>query len=174
MPTLQRLTTEYIEKEDRFRIAGEDSRGELHSFWLTQRLLLRLIHVLVSTIESTPALSENKNITDDRTNALFNEMAQQAAQQQIPMQPPVVDPELDKSWLVIEVDVTNADQHVKLAFKNNTDEPTALLLDQKQLRQWLSIVFKLWQQAEWPTSVWPDWISDTMDKTSTAPKAAVH
>lgn len=174
MPALQRLTTEYIEKEDRFRISGEDSDGELHTFWLTQRLLFRLIHVLVSAIEATPALSENKTITDDRTNALFNEMAQQAAQQQIPNQPPVVDTALDKSWLVIEVDVTKADQHVKLAFKNNIDEPTVLLLDQKQLRQWLSIVLKLWQQAEWPTSIWPDWILNTMDKTSTASKSALH
>ena len=174
MPTLQRLTTEYIEKEDRIRISGEGGNGELHTFWLTQRLLCRLIHVLVSAIEATPALSEKKNTADDRTNALFNEMAQQAAQQQIPDQPPVVDTELDRSWLVIEVDVTKADQHVKLGFKNNNDELAELLLDQKQLRQWLSIVFKQWQQAEWPTSIWPDWILNTMQKTPTASKAAVH
>lgn len=160
MPSLQRLTTEYIEQEDRFRISGEDSKGEMLSFWFTQRLLSRLITHLVSAIGDISAKSTTNQVVDERTNALVNEMAQKVAQQQIPEQPPVVDPELQKAWLVLEVDISKVDQLVKLSFKNKVANPTELLMDQRQLRQWLSILFKLWQQAEWPLSIWPDWILD--------------
>lgn len=173
MPALQKITTEYIETEDRFRLSGESSTGELHSFWLTQRLLSKLIRVLISTFEDTPNKPSAKHISDDRTNALFNEMAQQAAQQQIADQPPVIDPELDKSWLVFEVDINKLEQHIKLTFKNSANEPLELLLDQNQLRQWLSIVHKIWQQAEWPLAVWPEWILNTV-KPAMKSKSAMH
>lgn len=174
MPALQRLTTEYIEQEDRIRISGEGSEGELRTFWLTQRLLCRLIRYLISTIEEVPADSETKSITDERTNALFNEMAQQSAQQQIPAQPPVIDPTLDKSCLVLAVDVSKTSQHIQLIFKNTVGQPAELMLDKIQLRQWLSILCKLWQQAEWPLSIWPEWMLNTAKKSAANTKSAMH
>lgn len=174
MPVLQRLTTEYIEKEDRIRISGEGKEGELVSFWLTQRLLSRLIRYLVSSIEESPSTDEPNNITDVRTNALFNEMAQQVAQQHLPAQPPVVTPEENNSWLVSEVDISKDQQHIKLVFKNTRPIHTELMLDKYQLRQWLSILFHLWQQAEWPLSVWPDWILNTSKKPAASSIMALH
>lgn len=40
--TLQRITTEYIEAEDRIRLAGEAGEKTM-VLWLTQRFLNRLI-----------------------------------------------------------------------------------------------------------------------------------
>lgn len=43
MPDLQRITTQYIEVEDRLRLTGELAPGEVVVLWLTQRLMHRLI-----------------------------------------------------------------------------------------------------------------------------------
>ena len=42
MAELQRFTTEYVEIEDRIRLAGETAPGHTVVLWLTQRLLARL------------------------------------------------------------------------------------------------------------------------------------
>lgn len=49
--TLQRITTEYIDHEDRLRLAGEDAQGQTTVLWLTQRLLNRLIPHLCQWLE---------------------------------------------------------------------------------------------------------------------------
>ncbi len=46
MLTLQRITTEYVELEDRILLAGELGNREAVVVWLTQRLLQRLVPVL--------------------------------------------------------------------------------------------------------------------------------
>ena len=43
MATLQRITTEYIDQEDRIRLTGELAHGATVVLWITQRLLNRLI-----------------------------------------------------------------------------------------------------------------------------------
>ncbi len=174
MPVLQRLTTEYIEKEDRVRISGKGIDGEFESFWLSQRLLIRLIRYLVSAIEESPSSDEPTSVTDLRTNTLFNEMAQQVAQQTLPAQAPVVTPQEGNPWLVLEVDVSKVQQRIKLVFKSARSKHTELLLDKNQLRQWLSILFRLWQQAEWPLSVWPDWILNTSKPAATSTINPLH
>ena len=45
MGTLQRCTTEYVECEDRIRLAGELASGATVVLWLTQRLMNRLIRM---------------------------------------------------------------------------------------------------------------------------------
>lgn len=174
MPLLQRLTTEYIEKEDRVRISGEGKDGELESFWLSQRLLIRLIRHLVSTFEESRFSAEPNRVADTRTIALVNEMAQQVAQQILPVQAPVVAPQESDSWLVLEVDVSRVQQHIKLVFRNSRLKQTELMLDNNQLRQWLSILFQLWQKAEWPMSIWPDWIVNTATQAATRSANPLH
>ena len=47
MSELQRITSEYIEAEDRLRLTGEVGEGETETLWLTQRLLTRLLDHLL-------------------------------------------------------------------------------------------------------------------------------
>ena len=49
--TLRRITTEYIEIEDRLRISGEIADAEAVVIWLTQRLLLRLLPLLLQWLD---------------------------------------------------------------------------------------------------------------------------
>ena len=52
---LQRVTTAYLENEDRLRLTGELADGDTVVCWLTQRLLNRLVPGL---IKRTPTLVE--------------------------------------------------------------------------------------------------------------------
>jgi len=175
MPALQRLTTEYIDSEDRLRISGETVAGELQSFWLTQRLLLRLIRFLVDSIEESQLDSTNQGAMDARTSALFNEIAQGAALQSLPNEDPVQSTPVDATWIATDVDIANADTHITLRFKNGTKFAAEVAFDQQQLRQWLAIVFKLWELAEWPLTVWPDWIQTTAQTAADSKKSSsVH
>ena len=78
--TLQRITTEYIEAEDRIRLAGEAGEKTM-VLWLTQRFLNRLIPHLCQWLDqrvgATP-LTEVKQ-----------EFAQQKARAELEAQPPV-------------------------------------------------------------------------------------
>eukprot|EP01036_Dinobryon_divergens_P055429 gene55429-74016_t len=69
MTILQRITTEYIEAEDRVRLSGVSPSGEALSLWVTQRLLSRLLKVILNWT------AEGENAQQ----ALKNAFAQQAA-----------------------------------------------------------------------------------------------
>ena len=174
MSALQRLTTEFIDTEDRIRISGEGVQGELLSFWLTQRLLTRLIQFLVTSIEAVSTQKTEQGAVDARTHALVNEIQQEAAAQLITHEPPVDATKSGISWLVREVDINKTDQHYTLRFKNIGSAPADVVFDQQQLRQWLLIVFKLWQQAEWPLAIWPEWIQNTSANPARKSQSAVH
>lgn len=174
MSALQRLTTEYIEFEDRMRISGEGVHGELLAFWLTQRLLTRIIRFLVTAIEQSSTQATAKSAPDARTSALVNELAQEAAAQSLIQQPPVVASNSEKIWLVNEVDINKSDQYFTLRFKNMDAAPADVIFDHQQLRQWLVIVFNLWQKAEWPLHIWPEWITGTAKNPASKTKSAMH
>lgn len=45
MAGLQRITTQYDEREDRIRLAGETMNDQMVVLWFTQRMLHRLLPV---------------------------------------------------------------------------------------------------------------------------------
>ena len=47
MMDLSRVTTVYVDVEDRFRLSGETQDGQVLVLWPTQRLLCRLVPHLV-------------------------------------------------------------------------------------------------------------------------------
>ena len=51
MKSLQRITTEYSETEDRIRLSGELAAGEVMILWLTQRLFNHLVYHLCGWLE---------------------------------------------------------------------------------------------------------------------------
>ena len=51
MINLERITTEYVEVEDRIRLTGESEDNQTIVLWLTQRLLTQIISHLLGLIE---------------------------------------------------------------------------------------------------------------------------
>lgn len=149
---LQRFTTEYIESEDRVRLSGETEQG-IVVIWLTQRLLQRLIPVLLQRLER-----ETVNIP--RAEALQS-FAQQAARAELAPQAPVRASTDSRSWLASAVDIKQSPSLLNLTFKSAQQDQNDLIFTGKMLRHWLNILHLAYRKAGWPQTVWPEWMQES-------------
>ncbi len=181
VPSMQRLTTQYLDVEDRIRITGATPNGEAIVIWLTQRLLTRLLPHLLTQLQTQTASAASA-----RTDAVQTEMvqtfAQQAARAQLPEQAPVqVLPE-SQSWLAESIDVTtknktedtNQDQVIKFLFKGHNKEQASVTMPSTQLRQWLNILHDQWLLSGWPMSLWPDWVTESVPARGVKSQISLH
>lgn len=158
---LQRLTTEYIDREDRIRLAGEVEDGAPVVVWLTRRLLERLLPVLLGWLEERSA-------TLPRAEALLG-FAQQAAAAELTPQAPVRADAGSAQWLALAVDVVQSEKAVGLTFRGADERSATLTLTGKPLRQWLGIVHDAYLKAGWGLEAWPEWLRE-----SRLPAGAAH
>ena len=148
---LQRLTTEYVDIEDRIRLSGEAPDGSTVVMWLTQRFLNRLVPRLFQWLE--------RQTRSELRGEVMQEFAQQAAVAALAPQPPVVAAKPARALLVHAIDVTTSRERVTFGFKaSEPGEVDARIgFNAQALRQWLGILHQQYQRAEWPTSAWPAW-----------------
>lgn len=154
MAELQRITTEYVDVEDRIRVAGEVSGGAPVLLWLTQRLLQRLLPVLLQGLEGQGADTLNAEV--------LHGFAQQAARAELRPEPPVQAGQASRAWLVLSVDITHTQSPdaVRLSFKGAHDHPVSLTMASTPLRQWLGILYDACQKAGWSLQGWPPWLQE--------------
>lgn len=174
---LQRLTTEYIDVEDRIRLAGETDSGETVRLWLTQRLLLRLLPMLFRWLdkhpeapgEAEPAADNDKDArqSDPARREALQRFAQEGAGESMESVTPVRAEQAKLEWLVYEVDIASGNNGVRLVFKPADSQPAdpadpehtiTLVLETRALRQWLMILYRHFSTAGWPLDVWPRWV----------------
>ena len=158
MFTLQRFTTDYDEHEDRIKLIGEDQSETPVLLWLTQRLLMRLLPVLLERVHKS--VDEAPQI-----RSVMHEFAQQAARAQMPSLPAVEAKEDSQSWLIQSIDVKQTAQGLQLALKGKNDDCAILKLEGQFLRQWLNILYDINRKAGWPMTIWPEWIQGSTPKT---------
>jgi hypothetical protein len=147
---LQRLTTEYVDAEDRMRLTGEIRPGETLVLWLSQRLLMRLLPHLFLWLEkqgSTPFPVE-----------IEQSFEQQAALANLSLEAPVQRTRDSKAWMVEAVDMTAGDHALRLSFRRQGEDSVSLTMPGQAMRQWLTILRSLWGVAEWHEGIWPDWV----------------
>ena len=162
MNKLKRITSEYIEAEDRIRIAGLTEQNKTLSLWLTMRLTSRLVaHCIALLGKHSPELAK-ATTNDDQLKNNLQGLVQHSAEQEIVEQPAVSVTENSLSLLIKEINVTTSNGGVLMAFKENETSSYELYLESNQLRQWLGMLYHIWQKAEWPLHIWPDW----MDKST--------
>ncbi|MDP1931968.1 MAG: hypothetical protein Q8L60_10975 [Gammaproteobacteria bacterium] len=150
MSELKRITTEYIDMEDRMRLTGETEDGNAIVLWLTAKLLQRLLPHLFKWLEQQADKAMPATIVQS--------FAQQAAKAGMAPEPPVKQQEDTPSWLVHAVDVNHEKGFLQLTFRAPGQEQQRLQLPTQQLRQWLSITQMQWLRAGWPKDLWPDWM----------------
>ncbi|MES2262011.1 MAG: hypothetical protein V4724_26115 [Pseudomonadota bacterium] len=155
MAELQRITTQYIAVEDRVRLAGKTDSDTPVVMWLTQRLLARMVPVLLRWLESNAAGAFQP--------AIAHGFAQHAARAGLRLSEPVLPAANSMAWLVSVVDVAQSSLTMQLTFKGGDDERIDFILEAQPLRQWLAILHNAYRQAEWPFDIWPDWINDKND-----------
>jgi hypothetical protein len=172
MVDLQRITTEYIDSEDRIRLCGESAPNTTVVLWLTQRLLNRLVPHLLGWLEQQTGVSGG--VASDVRADVMNSFAQQAALASMEQQAPVQAHSPQSAWLVQSVDVTVNPQLVRLTFKGSdagqqsTDLEAAVAMQALPLRQWLSILHEQCRLAGWVSTdaanaVWPEWVQARQD-----------
>lgn len=175
MSDLQRITSQYVEDEDRIRLTGAVEGGSIEVLWLTQRLLIRIINHLLQWLQQQTAAASGEARKGGQAADLVQGFAQQAASAELTAQQPVQSQGEAQEWIVHSVDITNTPKAVRLSFKGLNGEQAALTLEARQLRQWLGIIHQLWTAAAWPQSIWPQWMSET-DKLAakTEPDTPFH
>ena len=165
MSEIQRMTTEYVEAEDRIRISGEcnltvgdppsSENNEVTVLWLTQRLLCRLIPHVCEHLENARKL----NLQAEIQQSFAQEVALAALEPQAPVRTSATSGAVVLSHLVHSIDVTTTDTGLQLAFKDKNQTVVGrMTMASQPLRQWLQIMFVQFKRAQWPISFWPDWV----------------
>ena len=162
MTILQRITTEYIEAEDRVRLSGVSPSGEAVSLWVTQRLLSRLLKVILNWT------AEGENAQQ----ALKNAFAQQAARADLKLQLSV--PAQPIAVLVNTIDISQTVDALTLVFHCSDGPAGQLTLQRADVRQWLNILHDTWCRAEWPQDLWPDWMSMPQGGPAAVTQVTLH
>ena len=174
MTSLQRITSEYIESEDRIRLTTISDAEETLILWLTQRLLIRLIAHFLEWLEKEAPEVARSSVIGNETKSALQEMAQQSAAAKLQEQSAVTANSDSTASLVKEIDIKMSEEVVLLVFKYDDDRKAELNFTIQQLRQWLGMIHKLWRQAEWPVSIWPDLMDDKLQSDSVSADSSVH
>lgn len=173
-PELRRVTTLYLEDEDRLRLSGEAGDGRVLNLWLTRRLAVPLVAHLCHVLSQ----AANAGLSDDALQT----MAQQAALARLEPQAPVASgPAVAPAdgmqgsgragecaspdgagHLVRSIDVRRGEAGITLVFREQEGgEAIALLpLATQALRQWLAIVAAQCERAGWQPDSWPAWLRE--------------
>jgi hypothetical protein len=168
MTELQRITIDYVDVEDRLRLRGQNAEGETRVFWMTQRLLMRLIPHLCSWLEKQTIAGAPVEIVQG--------FAQQAAWAALQAGEPVPLPAQQEGTLIRSVDLTPADKRLILRFK--ADPPgeaiASVAFEAQPLRQWLGIVHRCCEAAGWPDQAWPHWVVEARSPGPNSQTAVMH
>lgn len=148
---LQKITTEYVEHEDRVRLAGDQGGQDAVIIWLTQRLLQRLVPVLLEHLGLSAVSAQETDI--------LQSFAQQAALAELHHESPVQAEVGSLVYLPSKVDIRKTSELVRLEFSCEQSPPVIFELGATTLRQWLAILHGQYIRAGWPLDVWPEWIS---------------
>lgn len=168
MTQLQRITVDYVESEDRLRLRGQDAGGETVVLWLTQRLLFRVVPHLCGWLEKQTVAGAPVDIVQG--------FAQQAAQAALEPSEPVPLPAAASGVLVQSIDLTPGSKAFILGFKPDSAGTVvaSLVLEARSLRQWLGIVYRTCQAANWPSQTWPAWLVEAKGQTDDHQTAVLH
>ena len=149
-PELTRVTTIYVDTEDRIKLVGEDEIGEHQRLWLTQRLLSQLVEKLLDWL---PQSHEG-----------LQEIAQQVAQAKYEPQERVIASCGCLNWLVHEITLESSEGVIGLLFKSDRCEYLAIVrFNEVSLRQWLDILFRQYHHARWISVDWPSWFAHSVE-----------
>ena len=154
----ERLTTEYVQYEDRIRLNLEDAQQQRATLWFTQRLLNRVIPALVKILEEETSGKPQA----DEVQAFTQQRAQRSIEQESPISA------VETAWLVRRVDLTPSAQQIRLLFTDEAEQSARLEVPRVALRQWLSILRELYRRAEWSSEIWPDWLAPLSQKDATS------
>ena len=160
---LGRITTQYIDNEDRIRVLGESSEGTTCEIWLTHRLMDRLVENLLSNVQNEG--------TPDKALQVFE---QEVASSTLPKQSPVEKDNQIISWLAIAIDINRDNKNISLIFKEEKSNSASISFQTVEIRQWLSIIYNAYKLAGWSLEEWPEWFKKSKEEAVSSGAQSVH
>ncbi len=178
MTKLTRFTTQYRNADDRILLTGEGKESGSVSLWLTQKLLLKTIPVLVDWLQkNNPAdLKTRDNSAQARAMAqVFSRKPVQSAVNSGAVRQDKTDASSGPHpVLVHSIDLNLNPKLLRLRFRYDDQEQADLAMNASQLRQWLAVLQVLWTKASWPSHIWPQWLKDDVKLVSNESRGAFH
>jgi hypothetical protein len=150
MLEFDRITTLYSQEQDRVSLNATLREGGTARLWLTQRMVHRLIPALVKIIEPIHA--------DPVYAEIIAGVSQQKAVERQEPQTPVKVTEPEHEWLVSKVELKQPQSGAVVVFCSAAGQQAQVTMNAELLRQWLSILRRVYFSAEWQGAEWPDWM----------------
>ena len=149
---IQTFTARYDPVEDRVRLDAVDAQGGKQAIFLTQRLVDRVIPVLVSHLEGkTP-----EGVPADLAQGMSQSRARQA--RQTGEATPAIAPDAETpTWLCRTMHFQKADHGLNVIFTDDTQTDAIMPMVEANLRAVLDIFLDLYTKAGWPTEPFPAW-----------------
>ncbi len=160
---LSRITTQYIDNEDRLRILGESGEDKICEIWLTHRLMDRLVENLLSNVQN-----------EGKTDKALQVFEQEVASSTLPRQAPVEKDNQIISWLAIAIDINKDNENISLTFKGDKSNSASISFQTVEIRQWLSIIYNTYKLAEWSVEEWPAWFKESKEVNINSDTHSVH
>ncbi len=188
MKGLQRFSTQYKGLEDRILLVGETGDGETESLWLTQRLLLRIVPVLLEWVQKHAPLdlkvASNRAQASDMARVFSTKPVQprsRSTNTDIDVnatgsidksnRPEETSEPISEAILVHSINLSLTSKQVQLRFQNGDEILATLSLQGAPLRQWLVVLHVLWKKSNWHGEIWPDWIRENSKIASNETKS---
>jgi hypothetical protein len=150
---IQTFTGRYDPVEDRFRFDAVNAQGGKQAFFLTRRLVDRLIPALASHLEGkTP-----EGMPADLAQGMSQSRARQARQTGEAKPAVAVDAETP-TWLCRTIHVQKAPNGLNLIFTDDARINAVMPMVEANLRAVLDILLDLYAKANWPTEPFPEWV----------------
>jgi hypothetical protein len=153
MAAIRKFSFLYDVQEDRISCDMEDVEGQTTRLWLTQRLCRGLVGALVPLVPTARA----DDAAPARQDALQS-WEQAAAMAGFGKLSGVSPASNAVSGLVRAVHIKHG-AGMTLVFEFTDGGSRALSLDFPAVRQSLAVLRGLFDEAGWPTDIWPAWIS---------------
>lgn len=170
MANVRRFTTDYIAVEDRIRLSVEHKDRSVQILWLTRPLLKNLLVELINTIDAAPSVVTNVDVSMKGTAQ--KRFTQQAAEASLTPQKPVraqpSETQTVVAMLVTSVDVRKEQTVLTLEFKGGDRVLESIPFNIEALRQWLGVLHKCYQRADWEGEFWPSWIRSSEPEVDAA------
>jgi hypothetical protein len=175
---LEKVTMIYVAEEDRVKMQAEFKNGQKGNFWLTQRLCLSLVPVIIDHLDNTlgQQVSSFKQgagsrVQKDSVQSFYQDSAMAKRGKIAPV---VTAKKPDIDMLVVTMDIDRKKQGVVLKFPIPEIGQAVLPMKHDHARQWLSILCELFAKASWPMHIWPVWITESIKQGKQAELGAIH
>ena len=143
IPRLTTITLGYSIEQDRVRLEGADADGKTFTFWLTARLLNRLVPHLIERLTDMQLSAQNPSSTTMDEADSSGEQANNV--KCVPGSPEI---------LVASIDVSTREGQLLLVFKDSEEVQRGIFaMTQAALPRWNGGLKQCFEQAEWSQSV---------------------